>query len=47
MCSFRTLQPVGWVERSDTHQLQFLKLMGIAKNSTHPTAFRFSRLTAW
>jgi hypothetical protein len=25
------------VERSDTHQFQFAKVMGIAKRSTHPT----------
>jgi hypothetical protein len=24
------------VERSDTHQLQLAKMMGIAKGSTHP-----------
>jgi hypothetical protein len=30
-------QLVGWVERSDTHQSQFAKLMGFAKGSTHPT----------
>jgi len=29
-------QLVGWVERSDTHQPQFAKLMGFAKGSTHP-----------
>jgi hypothetical protein len=28
---------VGWVERSDTHQLKFAKMMGYAKGSTHPT----------
>jgi pimeloyl-ACP methyl ester carboxylesterase len=28
-----------WVERSDTHQSQFAKLMGFAKGSTHPTRF--------
>jgi hypothetical protein len=28
---------VGWVERSDTHQLLFMPLMGFAKGSTHPT----------
>jgi hypothetical protein len=26
----------GWVERSDTHQLLFAKMMGFAKGSTHP-----------
>jgi hypothetical protein len=31
------VQPVGWVERSDTHQLPFAKMMGFAKGSTHPT----------
>jgi hypothetical protein len=30
-------QPVGWVERNDTHQLPFAKMMGFAKGSTHPT----------
>jgi hypothetical protein len=33
------MQPVGWVERSDTHQLRFSKMMGFAKSSTHPTGF--------
>jgi hypothetical protein len=27
-------QRVGWVERSDTHQLLFVALMGFAKGST-------------
>jgi len=30
-------QRVGWVERSNTHQLLFMALMGFAKGSTHPT----------
>jgi hypothetical protein len=30
-------QLVRWVERSDTHQSQFAKLMDFAKGSTHPT----------
>ncbi len=30
-------KPVGWVERSDTRQLRFAKMMGFAKGSTHPT----------
>ena len=25
-----TAQPVGWVERSDTHQLHFVVMMGFA-----------------
>jgi len=33
----RHTKPVGWVERSDTHQLPFAKMMGFAKGSTHPT----------
>jgi hypothetical protein len=39
-------QLVGWVERSDTHQSQFAKLMGFAKGSTHPTrrSIRFNSL---
>src|ERR1700735_3307485 len=31
---------VGWVERSDTHQLQLAQAMGFAKGSTHPTRRR-------
>jgi hypothetical protein len=33
---FQAMQLVGWVERSDTHQLQLAKVMGFAKDSTHP-----------
>jgi hypothetical protein len=33
----RVQQLLGWVERSDTHQSQFAKLIGFAKGSTHPT----------
>jgi len=29
-----TLQRVGWVELSDTHQSQFANMMGFAKSST-------------
>ena len=29
---------VGWVERSDTHQLHLMKMMGFA-GSTHPTCY--------
>jgi hypothetical protein len=36
-------QPVGWVERSDTHQLMFAKMMGFAKGSTHRTGRRTQR----
>jgi hypothetical protein len=47
------LQRVEWVERlvrrsskskggSDTHQLQFAKMMGFAKSSTHPTRYNLS-----
>jgi hypothetical protein len=31
-----TQQDVGWVERSDTHQLHLMEVMGFA-GSTHPT----------
>ena len=31
------VRSVGWVERSDTHQLQLAKLLRFAKGSTHPT----------
>jgi hypothetical protein len=37
------VQGVGWVERSDTHQLQFAGAMGFAKGSTHPTGWAFDR----
>jgi hypothetical protein len=30
------VQRVGWVERSDTHQLHLIEMMGFA-GSTHPT----------
>jgi hypothetical protein len=33
-------QPVGWVERSDTHQFPFAKMMGFAKGSTRPGCHR-------
>jgi hypothetical protein len=35
---------VGWVERSDTHHLLFVKMMGFAKGSTHPTGLLASEL---
>jgi len=38
-CKATAYQPVGWVERSDTHQLKFAKMMGFAKGSTHPTSY--------
>src|SRR5712675_3196489 len=34
--SFCERQRVGWVERSDTHQLHLMEMMGFA-GSTHPT----------
>ena len=38
---------VGWVERSDTHPLQFAMVMGFAKGSTHPTGYaRFLHVIA-
>jgi len=33
---FVMFQRVGWVERSDTHQLHLMEMMGFA-GSTHPT----------
>src|SRR5258707_12109768 len=38
-------KPVGWVERSDTHQSKLAKMMGFAKGSTHPTSYALLRLT--
>jgi hypothetical protein len=32
-------QRVGWVERSDTHQLHLMEVMGF-EGSTHPTYLR-------
>src|SRR6266850_1791188 len=34
--TLRNRQRVGWVERSDTHQLHLMEMMGFA-GSTHPT----------
>jgi hypothetical protein len=41
-------QRVGWVERSDTHQFCFAKMMGYARGSTHSAGYlppSFSRAT--
>src|SRR5882672_12765162 len=39
------VQRVGWVERSDTHQLHLMEMMGFA-GSTHRTYSRLDRITS-
>jgi hypothetical protein len=38
----RIARRVGWVERSDTHQVPPRQDDGFRKNSTHPTGFGLS-----